>query len=161
MSPTQEEVYVQQPPGYVAEGESSKVCYLCKSLYGLKQSPHVWFEKLTTILLEFGFVRCKSDYFVFVKKNQRGCAILIVYVNHMVISGSDGEGIHKTKDRLKSSLHIKDLGQLRYFLGIEVLRDEHGIYLSQKNYIVDLLKETGTLHAKSLPLENLHQASTK
>lgn len=157
----QEEVYMQQPPGYVAEGESSKVCYLRKSLYGLKQSPHVWFEKLTTILLEFGFVRCKSDYFVFVKKNQRGCAILIVYANHMVISGSDEEGIHKTKDRLKSSLHIKDLGQLRYFLGIEVLRDEHGIYLSQKNYIVDLLKETGTLHAKSLPLENLHLASTK
>lgn len=95
-------------------------------------TPHAWFKKFSATLLEFGFVRCISVYCVFVKKTARGCAISLVYVNDMVISDSDEDGIQKTKDWLKSRLHIKDQGQLQYFLGIEDLRNRQGIYPSRK-----------------------------
>lgn len=75
-----------QPPWFVVEGEIAKVCHLYKSIYGFKQSPRARFEKFSAILIEFGFVRCVSDYSVFVK-TPRGCVILIVYVDDMVISG--------------------------------------------------------------------------
>lgn len=113
------------------------VCYLWKSHYGLKHPPpppppNAWFKKFSATLLELGFVRCISVYCVFVKKTPRGRVILIVYVDDMVISDSDEDGIQKTKDCLKSRLHIKDQGQLQYFLGIEDLRNRQGIYPSRK-----------------------------
>lgn len=92
-------------------------------------------------------------------KTSRGCVILKGYVDDMVISGSDENRIQQTKDRLKSRLHIKDLGQLHYFLGLEVLRNGQGIYVSQKKYIVEMLQETGTVHAKSAA--KTHESGTK
>lgn len=89
----QEVVYMQQSPGFVAEGESNKVCLLQKSIYGLKQSPRAWFNKFSTILLDIGFAGCVSDYSMFVKKTEKGCIILTVYVDELVISGSDVGGI--------------------------------------------------------------------
>lgn len=82
---------------------------------------YLWFDKFCTILLEFGFKRCISDFSVFFRSHQGG--ILIVYVDDIVITGSDVLGIQEAKLWLKSKLNIKDLGILRYFLGIEVLRD--------------------------------------
>lgn len=93
----QEVVYMQQPPRFVAKGGSHKVCLLKKSIYKLKQSPRVWFEKLRNTLVDFGFIRCGLDYSVFVKHLKRGCLILMVYVDDMVISGSDIVGIQQTR----------------------------------------------------------------
>lgn len=150
----QEVVYMQQPHEVVAEGEPTKVCQLRKSIYGLKQSPCAWFEKFSTILLDFGFVRCLLDYGVFVKRSKKGC-IILVYVDDIVISGSDEHGIQATKVWLKSKLYIKDFGLQQYFLGIEVLRHQQGIYLSEKIYVEDRLKEIGMINTKSaeFPLE--------
>lgn len=72
---------MQQPPGFVAKGGCSKVCYCRKSLYGLKQSPQAWFEKFNTTLLDFGFKRSASDYSVFIKKTSKVYVVLIVYVD--------------------------------------------------------------------------------
>lgn len=78
-----------------------------------------------------------------------------MYVDNIVVSGGDERGIPETKAWLKSKLHIKDLGQLHYVLGLEVLRDKQGIYLCQKKYVHDLLKDSGILHIKPVetPLE--------
>lgn len=121
-----EEVYMMQPPGFVAEGQSTKVCKLIKSIYGLKQSPCAWLEKFGTILATIGFSTTASDYSFFVQKTVTGFVVLI----------------------LKSKLNIKDLGQLQYFLGIEVLRSDEGILLCQNKYAMDMLKEAGLLEAK-------------
>lgn len=88
----QEVVYMQQPLEFVAEGEPTKICQLRKSIYGLKQSPCTWFEKFSTILLDFGFVRCLLDYGVFDKRSKKGC-IILVYVDDIVISGCGEHGI--------------------------------------------------------------------
>lgn len=71
---------MQQPPRFVAKGESQKVCKLQKSIYSLKQSPKAWFEKSSPTLLDFGFIRCVTDYLVFVKKTSKGCVLLIMHV---------------------------------------------------------------------------------
>lgn len=145
-----QEVYMEQPPGYVAEGEAHMVCKLHKSIYGLKQSPRARFEKFSSIVLSFEFVSCISNYSVFVKKSIRGCIILAAYVDDIVISGSDVNRIQETKAWLQSKLQIKDLGKLQHFLGIEVSRQHEGIFLSQKKYIMDMLGETGLTGANSV-----------
>lgn len=85
-------------------------------------------DKFSTALLNFGFVRCASDYSVFVKRTKRDCIILVVYVDDIVITGNDTIGIQETKSWLQSKLQIKDLGVLQYFLGIEVSKKNEGIF---------------------------------
>lgn len=100
-------------------------------------------------MLSFEFVRYISDYSLLVKKTIRGCVIIPVYVDDIVITRSDVNGIQETKDWLQSRLRIKELGPLQYFLGIEVSRQHGGIFLSQKKYIMDMLVETDLTLAKS------------
>ena len=75
--------------------------------------------------------------------------MLVVYVDDIVITESDSKGISSLKSFLQNQFHTKDLGMLRYFLGIEVMRSKHGIFLSQRKYVLDLLSETGKLGVKS------------
>ena len=81
-----EEVYMEQPPGFVAQGESSLVCKLRCSLYGLKQSPRAWFDRFTSVVQEFGMLRSTIDHSVFYHHNSSGqCIYLVVYVDDIVI----------------------------------------------------------------------------
>jgi len=144
----QEEVYMQQPPGFVAQGENGKVCHLKKSLYGLKQSPRAWFGKFSEVVQKFGLTKSNCDHSVFYRQSAVGIILLVVYVDDIVITGSDYAGISSLKLFLHSMFHTKDLGQLKYFLGIEVSRSKKGIFLSQRKYILDLLEETGKSAAK-------------
>lgn len=114
---------MEQPPGFGAEGETTKVCKLQKAIYGLKQSPRSWFDKFSTLLLEFGYKWCVSDYSAFVKHSDKRCIISVVYVDDIVILDNDSIGIQDTKEWLKSRQHFKDLGPLHYLIGIEVLRN--------------------------------------
>ncbi|KAM7509738.1 hypothetical protein LguiB_008613 [Lonicera macranthoides] len=144
----QEEVYMEQPPGFVAQGEYGKVCHLRKSLYGLKQSPRAWFEKFSQAIETFGMAKSKSDHSVFYKQSEAGIILLVVYVDDIVITGSDTMGISSLKSFLHAQFHTKDLRMLKYFLGVEVTRSKKGIFLSQRKYVLDLLAETGKLGAK-------------
>ena len=139
---------MEQPPGFVAEGEIGSVCRLWKSLYGLKQSPHAWFGKFSQTVEEFGMQKSKSDHFVFYRNSSLGIILLVVYVDDIVITGSDSKGISSLKSFLQSQFHTKDLGMLRYFLGIEVMRSKNKIFLSLRKYVLDLLSETGKLEVK-------------
>ncbi|KAM7465888.1 hypothetical protein LguiB_013450 [Lonicera macranthoides] len=144
----QEEVYMEQPPGFVAQGEYGKVCHLRKSLYGFKQSPRAWFGKFSQAIETFGMAKSKSDHSVFYKQSEAGIILLVVYVDDIVITGSDATGISSLKSFLHAQFHTKDLGMLKYFLGVEVTRSKKGIFLSQRKYVLDLLAETGKLGAK-------------
>ena len=84
------EVYMEQPPGFVAQGEFGLVCRLCHSLYGLKQSPRAWFGRFTFMVQEFGMTQSTSNHFVFYHHTSSGqCIYLIVYVDDIVTTGSD------------------------------------------------------------------------
>ncbi|KAK8956599.1 hypothetical protein KSP39_PZI000178 [Platanthera zijinensis] len=121
----QETVYMQQPPGFETTGES-QVCHLRKALYGLKQSPRAWFEKFSKVLREIGFTRSSADFSLFTRHQPTGTVILLVYVDDIIITGDDSQGIQAVKIHLNSVFQTKDLGFLRYFLGLEIARRPMG-----------------------------------
>ncbi|XP_071933223.1 uncharacterized protein [Coffea arabica] len=144
----QEKVYMEQPLGFVAQGESGKVCHLRKSLYGPKQSLRAWFEKFSLAVERFGMQKSKSDHSVFYKQSEIGIILLVVYVDDIVITGNDAAGISSLKTFLHSQFQTKDLGLLKYFLGIEIAKSRKGIFLSQRKYVLDLLSKMEKLGIK-------------
>ena len=100
-----------------------------KSLYGLKQALRKWNEKLTSALKENGFRQSKSDYSLFVKSKGDLFIALLVYVDDIVLIGNNLEETNRYKTFMKSKFLIKDLGKLKYFLGIEVVDIDSGLYL--------------------------------
>ena len=126
-----EEVYMKQPPGFVAQGESGLVCRLHRSLYGLKQSLQAWFGLFSSVVQEFGMTRSTSDQYVFYHHTSLGqCIYLIVYVYDIVITGSDHDGIRKLKQHLFNHFHTKNLGKLKYFLRIKIAQSKFSVVMS-------------------------------
>ena len=112
---------MEQSPGFVAQGECGLVCRLRRSLYGLKQSPLAWFGRFSSMVQKFGMTQSTSNYSIFYHHTSSGeCINLIVYVDDIVITGSDQDGIRKLKQHLFNHFQTKDLGKLKYFLGIEI-----------------------------------------
>nr|CAN81940.1 hypothetical protein VITISV_007358 [Vitis vinifera] len=131
------------------EGESGLVCKLRRSLYGLKQSPRVWFSHFSSVVQEFGMFRSTADHSVFYHHNSSGqCIYLVVYVDDIVITSSDQNGIQNLKQHLFTHFQTKDLGKLKYFLGIEIAQSSSGVVLSQRKYALDILEETSMLDCK-------------
>ena len=131
------------PPGF--EGRfGSKICKLEKALYGLKQSPRAWFERFTQFVKREGYNQAQSDHTLFTKHSKEGkIAILIVYVDDIILTGNDQMEIEVLKKKMGKEFEVKDLGEMRYFLGMEIARSRLGISVSQRKYILDLLKDTG------------------
>ena len=148
-----EKVYMDVPPG--VETHNGKVCHLKKSLYGLKQSPRAWFDRFTKAMKKRGYHQAQTDHTMFTKRLDGKLAILIVYVDDIIVTGSDVKEIETLKNYLSEEFELKDLGVLRYFLGMEVARNKTGISISQRKYILDLLQETGMLGCKPVdtPME--------
>ena len=142
-----EEVYMDLPPGFDHSSKNT-VCKLTKSLYGLKQASRQWNAKLTSALLSLGFHQSKSDYSLFLKGTSTDFIALLVYVDDVIIASSNLDAIQNVKQFLHSKFTIKDLGVLKYFLGLEVARSSKGISLSQRKYAIDLLDEANFLHCK-------------
>ena len=130
-------------------------CKLIKSLYGLKQASRQWNAKLTEALCKSGYTQSHLDYSLFTKKSTVGQVIVLVYVDDLLITGSDPLLIQDTKQVLHNHFKIKDLGELRYFLGIEFCRSASGIVMSQRKYALELISEAGLAGAQpvSTPLE--------
>ena len=144
----EEEVFMQLPPGF-DKHPSGDVCRLKKALYGLKQSPRAWFGRFSKAMKEKDYRQAHSDHTMFYKHNKEGkIAILIVYVDDIVMTGSDESELTELKEFLAKQFEIKDLGNLKYFLGMEIARSDRGIAISQRKYVLDLLKETGLLGCK-------------
>ncbi|CAH9079543.1 unnamed protein product [Cuscuta epithymum] len=148
------------PPGYRTH-DSTLVCRLHKSLYGLKQAPRCWFAKLVTALKSYGFLQSYADYSLFTLTRGHTQLNVLVYVDDLLIAGNDSAAISSFKSYLNTCFHMKDLGILKYFLGIEVARSPSGIFLTQRKYALDIITETGLLGAKpaSSPIEQNHGLS--
>lgn len=152
----EEEVYMALPPGFEDVYGKQNVCKLKRSLYGLKQSPRAWFDRFSKAIKNFNFTQSQADHTLFFKRSQgEKITVLIVYVDDIIITGNDSEGIQSLKDYLGREFEIKDLGLLKYFLGMEIARSKAGIAVTQRKYIIDLLKEVGMLGCKpsEVPVE--------
>lgn len=162
-SDLEEEVYMKLPPGFT-HSDPKKVCRLRKAIYGLKQAPRCWYAKLSTALIEFGFAQSYEDYSLFMYIKDTKEARVLVYVDDIVIATNDLGLLDQIKSYLSKCFRMKDLGKLKYFLGIEVVRAAEGIFLSQRKYALDIVADCGLLGAKpvSIPIEqNNYLASDK
>ncbi|CAM8946174.1 unnamed protein product [Rhodiola kirilowii] len=144
-----EEVYMSFPPGfYKQEKQLGLVCKLNKSIYGLKQAPRQWFSRFSDALLAYGFQQSSNDHSLFTYNHNGEFLILLVYVDDVVITGTSTNLIDSVKAFIHSEFKIKDLGHLKYFLGIEVARSSSGIFINQRKYVLDILSEVGLLACK-------------
>uniref|UniRef100_A0A3Q7X403 Uncharacterized protein LOC113785767 n=1 Tax=Cicer arietinum TaxID=3827 RepID=A0A3Q7X403_CICAR len=148
-----EEVYMV-PPQEVSHNQG-EVCKLKKALYGLKQAPRAWFEKFSTMITSLGFCSSEHDSALFIRSTTYGRIILSLYVDDMIITGDDVSGINELKLQLAKQFEMKDLGTLRYFLGIEVAYSPRGYLLSQSKYIANILDQArlSDTRAADTPLE--------
>jgi hypothetical protein len=145
-----EEVYMALPLGFASKGES-RVCKLTKSLYGLKQASWQWFSKFSSTLLEHGFFQSKSNYSLFARLQGTTYIALLVYVDDIILASNDANAIFEFTLFLNSKFRLKDLGSIKFFLGLEVARNKQGISLSQRKYTLDILQDSGLLAVKPVP----------
>ncbi|KAL9238891.1 hypothetical protein vseg_013261 [Gypsophila vaccaria] len=150
-----EDVYMAQPPGFANSTLPSHVCRLRKAIYGLKQAPRAWYTELRTFLTQSGFNNAISDTSLFYKHGTHSL-FLLVYVDDIIITGSDPNTVDRFISTLAARFSLKDLGHLTYFLGVEVLPCPHGLFLNQHKYIRDLLQKAKMSEAKpaSTPLDS-------
>ncbi|XP_016169023.1 uncharacterized protein LOC107611630 [Arachis ipaensis] len=145
-------------------GGSEVVYKLTRSLYGLKQTPRSWFNTLRAALYTLGFSSTKSDVSLFFKHTSEATMFLLVYVDDIIVTGTSKEAIAKLVQQLHSKFSLRDMGELKYFLGIEVTQTScGGLLLSQTKYINDLLKKAnmGDSKAAATPMtSNLKLTST-
>ncbi|XP_074271153.1 uncharacterized protein LOC141595079 [Silene latifolia] len=142
-----EKVYMRLPQGFQAK-TTGKVCRLLKSLYGLKQVSRNWFAKLTDALRGYGFTQSLADYSLFTM-NKSGIFLgLLVYVDDMIIVSNNSKASDNLKQFLDAKFGIKDHGRLKFFLGIEVAHGESGLFLCQRKYALEIIKEAKLEGAK-------------
>ena len=147
---------MKQPPGFESKNAPSFVCKLDKALYGLKQAPRAWYARLCHKMQALGFVPSKSDTSLFIYKKSNTCIFVLIYVDDIIVTSSSDEAITGLLKDLSADFALKDLGDLHYFLGIEVKKHKDGLVLSQEKYATDLVKKAGLQGCKlSLtPLSN-------
>ena len=155
-APLDEEVYMEQPEGTVVSGEEGKVMRLLKCLYGLKQSPRQWNLLIDTVLKQLGFTRLKSDFGIYVKGEGDDAVYIALYVDDLFLVGKKLGRIREVKDGLCSQFKMKDLGEAKFLLGIEIRRQPNGdVFLVQERYARDVVKRFNMEGCKfvSTPLE--------
>lgn len=135
-----EEIYMKQPEGFVMPGHENKVCKLVKSLYGLKQAPKQWHQKFDEIVLSSGFVLNQADKCVYSKfDDSKNGVIICLYVDDMLIFGTNQDQVDETKEFLSSKFAMKDMGEAEVILGIKIMRENKGLSISQSHYIEKIL----------------------
>lgn len=142
----EEQVFCQQPIGFVDASHPDHVCLLSRSLYGLKQAPRAWYQRIAAILHQLGFRSTRSDASLFVFHMGDTTAYLLLYVDDIILTASTPVLLQQLTDRLRAEFALKDLGPLHYFLGIEVVRRPDGFLLHQKKYAHELLDRAGMLN---------------
>ena len=139
---------MEQPQGFVIHSQENKVCKLDKSLYGLKQAPKQWDEKFDNIILSKGFKVSESDKCIYYKSENGLCTILCLYVDDLLIFGSNMHVINYVKSMLCANFDMKDLGEKSVILGIKVTRSVKGISLDQSHYVEKILRKYNYLDCK-------------
>lgn len=146
----EEEVYMEQPPGYEILGHENKVYKLKKALYGLKQTSKAWYSRIDSYLLQNSFNRCNNEPTLYTKMNEQHEIIIVcLYVDDLVLTGD--LSIDMFKSYMKKEFEMTNLGLTKYFLGIEVNQNENSIFFSQKKYANDIFKSFNMMNFKATP----------
>ncbi|KAI5348631.1 hypothetical protein L3X38_001518 [Prunus dulcis] len=147
----EEEVYVDQPDGFVVNGDEDKVYRLRKALYGLKQAPRAWYSEIDSYLSQCGFHKSPSEATLYVRtKEGVGTLIVSIYVDDIVYTGSSDEMMKEFKAEMMCKYEMSDLGLLHHFLGMGVTQTEGSIFIHQKKYALTLLDKFGLKDCKSV-----------
>ncbi|KAL0546106.1 hypothetical protein IC582_016011 [Cucumis melo] len=137
----EEEIYMTQPEGFKISGQENKMCKLKKSLYGLKQAPKQWYEKFNNMLINNGFKVNSSDTCVYSKVFGAYCILICLYVDDMLIFGTNMELITDTKLFLLAHFEMKDLGEADIILGVKIRKNKSSMSLCQSHYVEKILKK--------------------
>ncbi|KAJ9549004.1 hypothetical protein OSB04_021547 [Centaurea solstitialis] len=148
----------KETPGFTHPDYPNHVCRLKRAIYGLKQAPRAWYARLSRKLLELGFHSCRADPSLFCYTQQNVSLYMLIYVDDIIVTGSSTSAIDNLINQLAVEFPVKRLGELSYFLGIEVAKFSDGIHLSQRKYITDLLESTHMINAK--PVQTPMASST-
>jgi hypothetical protein len=133
---------MKQPEGFVVKGNKELVCKLKRSIYGLKQSPRMWYQNFDTYILSFGFVRNKVGHCVYSKEEGNDFIYVALYVDDMLLVRNNMDAIKELKKKLSSKFDMKDLGATNFILGMEIKRDQtiRKLWLNQRKCIETILK---------------------
>ena len=151
----EEDVWIEQPPGYKSKGDENLACHLRKTLYGLKQSPRAWYLNLRKELEKIGFTASEADPGLFVHRKDGACTYVLIHVDDILIAGSL-DGVQSVKDLLAQVFKVKDMGPSAFYLGMDLIRNraKRTLSIGQKRYVKDILTKYGVdeMKPKSLPL---------
>ena len=146
----QEEVYVKQPPGFTDSKHPGYVYKLDKALYGLKQAPRAWYDTLSVFLIKCGYVRGKIDSTLFIKKDKRDVILVQIYVDDIIFGSTNSDMCKEFSDLMTKSYEMSMMGELTFFLGLQVKQTKTGIFINQGKYVKDLLKKFEFTNCSSL-----------
>jgi hypothetical protein len=155
------EVYIRQPRGYESKEHPDFMCKLDKAIYGLKQAPRAWYARLSSTLADLGFIPSKGDTSLFFHRDQRVMMFVLVYVDDISVVSSSPEATTALLQNLEKEFALKDLGDLHYFLRIEVTKIHDRILLSQGKYAMDILLRAGMSKCRPVntPMSTLQKLS--
>lgn len=146
-----ETVYMYQPLGFRDSKHPDHVCRLRKSPHGLKQGPRAWYKRFADYTSSIGFYQSKCDHSLFIYKKYSHLAYLLLYVDDIILTTSSDALRKSIISLLNSEFAMKYLGHLNYFLGIAVTRHKHGLFLTQKKYVEDILSRADMSSCKTCP----------
>jgi hypothetical protein len=142
---------MKQPPGFENPHAPHYICKLDRAHYGLKQAPRAWYSRLSSKLSDLGFLPSKADTSLFLYNRPSTTIYLLIYVDDIIVTSSSDDAIDILLKALNANFAIKDLGDLHYFLGIEVKKVQDRLILTQEKYATDLIAKVGMRDCKPLP----------
>jgi len=145
-----EEVYVKQPPGFANATFPNHVYKLTKALYGLKQAPRAWYERLSSFLLNQGFKRGNIDTTLFIKQSSSGNLITQIYVDDIIFGSPNSVLCEEFALSMKGEFEMSMMGELTFFLGLQIKQSPKGIFICQTKYTKELIKKFGMEDAKAI-----------
>ena len=137
----QEEVYVEQPPGFENHNFPNNVFKLTKALYGLKQAPRAWYVRLSSFLLEKGFSKGKVDTTLFIKKFNNDLLIVQIYVDDIIFGATNHCLCEDFAKTMQGEFEMSMMGELNFFLGLQIKQSKEGTVIHQQKYLRELVKK--------------------
>ncbi|GJT63205.1 putative ribonuclease H-like domain-containing protein [Tanacetum coccineum] len=144
-----EEVYVSQPPGFVDPDHPKKVYKVVKALYGLHQAPRAWYATLSTFLEKHGYKRGTIDKTLFIKRDKKDIMLVQVNVDDIIFGSTKKSWCDEFEALMKSRFQMSSMGELTFFLGLQVKQNKVGIFISQENYVAEILKKFDLVNMKT------------
>nr|GEY30166.1 hypothetical protein [Tanacetum cinerariifolium] len=156
-----EEVYVGQPPGFFSKQYPDHVYALDKALYGLKQAPRAWYDVFLQVLIESGFQKGSIDTTLFIKNKGKHIMLIQIYVDDIIFGSTNSKYCTKFLDLMVKRFEMSMMGEMKFFLWLQVNQFSNGIFINQSKYILDILKRFGMENCDTVPTPMVEQAKHK